>query len=106
VPLHASWLTSDNRRIAASTIILQLVGNSKFTSNVPAPCGAHELRSAASNFDASIPLGREVNHALHATILGLPIQLVPDCNLAGMIQRSLKSLDAKCGKSGKGISLL
>jgi hypothetical protein len=34
------------------------------------------------------------------------VQLVPDCNLAGMIQRSLKSLDAKCGKSGKGISLL
>jgi hypothetical protein len=34
------------------------------------------------------------------------VQLVPDCNLAGMIQRSLKSLDAKCGKSDKGISLL
>src|SRR5438128_1993410 len=27
-------------------------------------------------------------------------------NLAGMIQRGFKALDAKCGKSGKGISLL
>jgi hypothetical protein len=34
------------------------------------------------------------------------VQLVPDCNLAGMIQRSLKPLDAKCGKGSKGISLL
>jgi hypothetical protein len=34
------------------------------------------------------------------------VQLVPDCNLAGMIQRGFKSRDAKCGKSGKGISLL
>ena len=34
------------------------------------------------------------------------VQLVPDCNLASMIQRDPKALDAKCSTSGKGISLL
>src|SRR5262245_45816350 len=29
-------------------------------------------------------------------------QLVPDCNLAGMIQRSFKALDVKRSTSGKG----
>jgi len=33
-------------------------------------------------------------------------QLIPDCNLAGMIQRGFKALDAKCSTSRKGISLL
>ena len=33
-------------------------------------------------------------------------QLFPNCTLAGAIQRDFKALDAKCGKSGKGISLL
>jgi hypothetical protein len=32
-------------------------------------------------------------------------QLVPDCNLARMIQRGLKALDAKRSTSGEGISL-
>jgi len=32
-------------------------------------------------------------------------QLVPDCNLARMIQRGFKALDAKRSTSGKGISL-
>jgi len=34
------------------------------------------------------------------------VQLFPDCNLASMIQRGFKALDAKCSTSGKGISLL
>jgi hypothetical protein len=34
------------------------------------------------------------------------VQFVPDCNLASVIQRDLKALDAKCSASGKGISLL
>ena len=34
------------------------------------------------------------------------VQPFPDCNLAGMIQRGFKALDATCSKSGKGISLL
>jgi hypothetical protein len=33
-------------------------------------------------------------------------QLFPGCNLASMIQRGFKALDAKCSTSGKGISLL
>jgi hypothetical protein len=33
-------------------------------------------------------------------------QLVPDCNLARMMQRGFKALDAKLSTSGKGISLL
>jgi hypothetical protein len=33
-------------------------------------------------------------------------QLVPDCNLARMMQRGFKALDAKRSTSGKGISLL
>jgi len=33
-------------------------------------------------------------------------QLVPDCNLARMIQRGFKALDAKRSTSGEGISLL
>src|SRR5262249_5954527 len=33
-------------------------------------------------------------------------ELVPDCNLARMIQRGFKPLDAKRSTSGKGISLL
>jgi hypothetical protein len=33
-------------------------------------------------------------------------RLCPDCNLASMIERDLKALDAKCSTSGKGISLL
>ena len=33
-------------------------------------------------------------------------QLFPDCNLARMMQRGFKALDAKLGTSGKGISLL
>jgi hypothetical protein len=32
-------------------------------------------------------------------------QLVPGCNLARMIQRGLKALDAKRSTSGEGISL-
>src|SRR6516162_2348277 len=34
------------------------------------------------------------------------VQLFPDCNLASMIQRGFKALDANCSTSGKGISLL
>src|SRR5262249_51316949 len=34
------------------------------------------------------------------------VQLVPDCNLASMSQRGFEALEAKCGKSGEGISLL
>ena len=34
------------------------------------------------------------------------VQLFPGCNLASTIQRGFKALDAKCGTSGKGISLL
>ena len=33
-------------------------------------------------------------------------QLFPGCNLARMMQRGFKALDAKLGTSGKGISLL
>jgi hypothetical protein len=33
-------------------------------------------------------------------------QLVPDCNLARMMQGGFKALDAKLSTSGKGISLL
>jgi hypothetical protein len=33
-------------------------------------------------------------------------QLFADCNLACMMQRGFKALDAKRGTSGKGISLL
>ena len=33
-------------------------------------------------------------------------QLVPDCNLARMMQRGFEALDAKRSTSGKGISLL
>ena len=33
-------------------------------------------------------------------------QLVPGCNLAGMMQGGFKALDAKRSTSGKGISLL
>ena len=33
-------------------------------------------------------------------------QLFPDCNLASMIQRGFKALDAKFSTDGKGISLL
>jgi hypothetical protein len=33
-------------------------------------------------------------------------QLFPDCNLASMIQRGFKALDAKRSTRGKGISLL
>jgi hypothetical protein len=33
-------------------------------------------------------------------------QLVPGCNLARMMQRGFKALDAKLSTSGKGISLL
>jgi hypothetical protein len=33
-------------------------------------------------------------------------QLFPDCNLARMMQRGFKALDAKRSTSGKGISLL
>jgi hypothetical protein len=33
-------------------------------------------------------------------------QLVPDCNLARMMQRGFEALDAKLSTSGKGISLL
>jgi len=33
-------------------------------------------------------------------------QLFPDCNLACMMQRGFKALDAKRGTSSKGISLL
>ena len=34
------------------------------------------------------------------------VQIVPDGNLASMIQRSFEALEAKCGKGGEGISLL
>ena len=34
------------------------------------------------------------------------VQLFPDCNLASMIQRGFKAVEAKCGTNGKGISLL
>jgi hypothetical protein len=33
------------------------------------------------------------------------VQLFPNCNLTSMIQRGFEALDAKCSKSGKGISL-
>jgi hypothetical protein len=39
-------------------------------------------------------------------VMSYGVQLFPDCNLASMIQRGLKALDAKCSTSGKGISLL
>jgi hypothetical protein len=34
------------------------------------------------------------------------VQLFPGCQLASMIQRGFKPLDAKCSTNGKGISLL
>jgi len=34
------------------------------------------------------------------------VQLVPDGNLASMIQRNLEALEAKCGKDSEGISIL
>jgi hypothetical protein len=39
-------------------------------------------------------------------VMPYSVQFVPDCNLASVIQRDLKALDAKCSASGKGISLL
>jgi hypothetical protein len=30
------------------------------------------------------------------------VELCPDCNLASMIERDLKALDAKCSTSGNG----
>jgi hypothetical protein len=72
-----------------------------------APPGLFSLRSAELNqglFMQDPNLSQVALRFLNVMPYG--VQLVPDCNLAGMIQRSLKCLDAKCGKSGKGISLL
>jgi hypothetical protein len=57
--------------------------------------------------DAAVgwPLAASAQQQAKLARVGI-IDDAPICNLASVIQRDLKALDAKCSASGKGISLL
>jgi hypothetical protein len=71
------------------------------------PAGLFSLRSAelTQSFLMQDPDLRQVPLRL-LNVMPYGVQLVPDCNFAGMIERGFKALDAERSKSGKGISLL
>jgi hypothetical protein len=54
---------------------------------------------------AAWPLAASAQQQAKLARVGI-IDDAPICNLASVIQRDLKALDAKCSASGKGISLL